>query len=78
MPEIPDDQATRQLLPPATLRRRLAALKWLAPGLLVLIVIGYELLIARTISESLGYLGLWHGRPGAHLLAAPLPQPLAG
>jgi signal transduction histidine kinase len=47
-------QATRQPLSQSTLRRRLGLLKWLAPGGLVLIVIGYELLISRTINESLG------------------------
>jgi len=50
----PNSQALRQPLSRSALRRRLGALKWLAPGLLVLIVIGYELLISRTVNETLG------------------------
>ncbi|MCS6910439.1 MAG: histidine kinase [Anaerolineales bacterium] len=38
----------------SALRRRLGMLKWLAPGMLVLLVVGYELLISRTVHDMLG------------------------
>lgn len=48
------EETVQQPLSQFALRRRLRALKWLAPGALVLIVVGYELLISRTVNDIFG------------------------
>lgn len=52
--DMPAGQEALQPLSQSVLRRRLGLLQWLAPGVLVLMVIGYELLISRMVHEILG------------------------